>query len=91
MKQWVSARDLDALVWELDSRGIEASRHAYSYRLLYKGMLIASIHVYPGYKEISLRLYKFMKELAKEAYPRIIDSIKKCFPEYKVIVKWYPP
>ena len=89
--RWVRAKDLDCIVYELEKRDIEASRHAYSYRLLYKGMIVAGVHVYPGFNEASVRLYKIVHDLAEEASSKITESIKKCFPDYKIIIKWYPP
>lgn len=88
---WASARQLDAVTRLLSEKGIEASRHAYSYRLLYRGAIVASIHLYPGYEEASVRLYRAYPSLAREALDIIIWVLKKVFPNYTITVSWYPP
>ncbi len=89
--KWVSVRELDSINMLLEKNGIEVSRHAYSYRLLYKGKIIASIHLYPGFEEASIRLYKYSKDEADEVKDVIIGVVKKVFPNYRISVKWYPP
>ncbi|WFO74986.1 hypothetical protein J4526_07910 [Desulfurococcaceae archaeon MEX13E-LK6-19] len=89
--RWVSARELDMINMLLEKHDIEASRHAYSYRLLYKGKIIASIHLYPGFEEASIRLYKYSRDEASEVKDVIVGVVKKVFPNYKISVKWYPP
>ncbi len=90
MFRWVNPKRLDKLVFDLRENGIWADRHAYSYRLMYKDRLVASLHIYPGYNEFSLRLYKSFKTLAREAEEIIVKVLKQNFPEYKVRIAWYP-
>jgi len=71
--RWISARDLDMINILLEKHGLEVSRHAYSYRLLYKGKIVASIHLYPGFEEASIRLYKYASSEANEVKNVIVN------------------
>ena len=82
---------MDALTYMLNNRGFHVGRHSYSFRVFYKGRIIAGIHFYPGYREVELRLYRVHQDLAEEAYPEIITCIEKLFPEYRIKTKWFNP
>ncbi len=82
---------MDLLTYMLNNRGFYVGRHSYSFRVIYKGKIIAGIHFYPGYREVELRLYSIHQDLAREGYSEIITSIKKLFPEYRVRIKWFEP
>lgn len=88
---WVRVSDLDRLVQRFREYGFYVDRHSYSYRLFYKGRVVAGLHLYPGYREASLRLYRVHRDLAEAVRERIIMVIRDVFPSYKIVVKWYPP
>ncbi len=83
-------RMLDELVFKLSEIGVYAGRHSYSYRLMYKGRIIAGIHVYPLYNTISVRLYKAFKDLVNEVGEKITNTLSYVFKDYRIIVEWYP-
>ncbi len=87
----LNRKRLDSLVYLLEDKGIMVSRHSYSYRLFYKGKIIAGIHVYPIYNEISIRLYRVFKEYVKETRDLVVNVVKQIFPEYRIKIEWYPP
>jgi hypothetical protein len=89
--RWINPRLLDKLVFELSNRGIYVGRHSYSFRLFFKGRIIAGIHVYPGYNEVVLRIYMSNLEYALEALDNIVDAIKKTLPGYKLIIQYIKP
>lgn len=91
LTRWVSVRELDKVNMFLEEQGIEVSRHAYSYRLLYRGKIVGSIHLYPGFEEASIRFYKHAREEALEVGNKVVEAVKKVFPSYRIEVKWYPP
>ena len=88
---WVRVSDLDRLVQRFREYGFYVDRHSYSYRLFYKGRVVAGLHLYPGYREAGLRLYRVHRDLAEAVRERIIMVIRDVFPSYKIVVKWYPP
>jgi len=88
---WVRVSDLDKLVRRFRENGLCVGRHSYSYRLFYKGKVVAGLHLYPGYREASLRLYRVHRDLAEAVRELIIMVIRDVFPDYKIVVKWYPP
>jgi hypothetical protein len=77
---------LNNLVEYLRKRGIWAERHSYSIRMIYRGAIVASLHLYPGYSEAVLRLYgdeesnNVVEEVVKEA-------LVAYFPEYAIIIR----
>lgn len=88
---WVRVSDLDKLVWRLRESGFYVNRHSYSYRLFYEGKIVAGLHLYPGYRLVSLRLYRVYQELAEAVYKLIVKVVHDVFPGYRVDVEWYPP
>lgn len=91
ISRWISVRDLEKISVILEKHGLEVSRHAYSYRLLYNGKIVGSIHLYPGYEEVSIRLYKHARVEAEKVRDLLVDVVKKVFPHYRIYVNWYPP
>ncbi|ABN70222.1 hypothetical protein Smar_1126 [Staphylothermus marinus F1] len=89
--RWVNPRKLDELVFKLRENNIFASRHSYSYRLLYNGKMIAGIHLYPGYKEVVLRIYMSNIEYAEPVLELIKNIIRKIFPDYKLNIHYIKP
>ena len=87
----VSRKQLDNLVFKLLDKGFYVSRHSYSYRLFYRGKLVAGIHVYPGYNEVSLRLYRVYSDVVREVADTILSIVKEVFKDYRVEVSWFPP
>ncbi len=87
----VDRRRLDKLVFKLMEEGFYVSRHSYSYRLFYKGRVVAGIHIYPGFNEISVRLYKASRDLVNSVRGVIKRVVEEVFPEYSVYEEWYPP
>jgi hypothetical protein len=80
---------LNNLVEYLRKRGIWAERHSYSIRMIYRGAIVASLHLYPGYSEAVLRLYgdeesnNVVEEVVKEALVTYL-------PEYAIIIRRLP-
>ncbi len=83
-------RLFDKLVYKLMERGFYVSRHSYSYRVFYRDKIVAGIHVYPGFNEVSVRLYRVFRDIAYEAMGDILGVVREVFRGYKVRVAWYP-
>jgi hypothetical protein len=53
----VDVKTLNRLIYEMRRRGLWAERHSYSIRIMHNGLIVASLHIYPGFNEAVLRLY----------------------------------
>jgi len=53
----ISIRVLNKVVEELRTGPLWAERHSYSIRIMYNGVFVASLHLYPGLNEAVLKLY----------------------------------
>ncbi|MEM3762998.1 MAG: hypothetical protein QW721_01150 [Desulfurococcaceae archaeon] len=67
----IDVKRLNKLVEDLRSRGLWAERHSYSIRIMYNDLIVASLHLYPGFSEAVLRLYggglnKRVQEIVEE-------------------------
>ena len=77
----ITVRTLNNLVNELRGDDLWAERHSYSVRIMYKGLIVASLHFYPGYHEAVLRLYGD-EEANRYVYSRVKSLTSKYLPNY---------
>ncbi|MCD6301473.1 MAG: hypothetical protein J7L82_05315, partial [Staphylothermus sp.] len=61
------------------------------YRLLYKNTIIAGLHIYPGYNDITIRILGVNKEIAMNILDLILSKIKEVLPDYRVHIKIVEP
>jgi hypothetical protein len=78
----IDVKVLNKLVEELRRRSLWAERHSYSIRIIYNNLIVASLHIYPGFNEAVLRLYgdavsdAYVQKVISEVLPRILTGIK---------------
>ncbi|ADV64555.1 hypothetical protein Desmu_0236 [Desulfurococcus mucosus DSM 2162] len=80
----IPVRVLNAMVNELRRNGLWAERHSYSIRIMYNGVFIASLHLYPGFNEAVLRLISGDPDAVSTARNTVVGVLKKYLPEYVV-------
>ncbi|MGC8982449.1 MAG: hypothetical protein ACP5KA_01640 [Desulfurococcaceae archaeon] len=69
----IDVKKMNRLVEELRKAELWAERHSYSIRIMYKGRIVASLHLYPGYNEAVLKLYS--DETSVNDY--VLSSVKR--------------
>ena len=78
----ISVRTLNRLIHDLRSRGLWAERHSYSIRIMYNNLIVASLHIYPGFSEAVLRLYgdaeanKYVENTVKDILANTLRGFK---------------
>jgi len=80
----IHPRVLNNITWDLRSLGIWVERHSYSYRIIYGGVIVGSIHIYPGYDEVVIRISSKYAELL----PMIAGTLLKYLPRYKITTEY---
>lgn len=80
----IDVRKLNIMVSELRKRGLWAERHAYSIRIIYSDLIVASLHLYPGFNEAVLRVYSGRVEVDEFVINTVREVINKHLPEFKL-------
>ncbi len=89
--RWINPKKLDELLYALREIGIDVWRHSYSYRLIYKNTIIASLHIYPGYNDIIIRILGVNRKTAMSIMKYILTKIREVLPHYKIHIKIIEP
>jgi len=89
--RWINPKKLDELLYALREIGIDVWRHSYSYRLIYKNKIIASLHIYPGYNDVTIRILGISKETAMSVMDHVLTKIREVLPYYRIHVKTIEP
>lgn len=85
--KYVDHRVLNKFIWLLRDRGLWIERHSYSFRLMYRNVIIGSLHIYPGFNEAVLKIHSVSESEARELIETIESVFYKLFPEYKLFVQ----
>jgi uncharacterized membrane protein len=78
----IDVKKLNKLVDELRKRDLWAERHSYSIRIIYNGLIVASLHIYPGFNEAVLRLYgdntsdRYVQSVVGEVLSQVLEDVK---------------
>jgi len=78
----IDVKKLNKLVDELRKRDLWAERHSYSIRIIYNGLIVASLHIYPGFNEAVLRLYgdntsdRYVQSVVSEVLSQVLEDVK---------------
>lgn len=83
----IDVRLLNKIVEMLRTDDLWTERHSYSLRIAYKGMLVASLHLYPGFNEAVLRLYGESSSTNNYVMGEVLRVLKITLPEFKVRVQ----
>lgn len=83
----VDVRRLNRMVEMLRTGDLWAERHSYSLRIAHKGMLVASLHLYPGFNEAVLRLYGESSSVNEYVMNVVLKVLKNVLPEFQVRVQ----
>jgi len=89
--RWINPKKLDELLYALREIGIDVWRHSYSYRLIYKNTIIASLHIYPGYNDITIRILGVNRKTAMSIMECVLIKIREVLPHYKIHIKTIEP
>lgn len=81
----IDVKKLNRLVARLRTGKLWAERHSYSLRIAYNEVLVASLHLYPGYNEAVLKLYGgSLNGYVEEA---VRSAIREELPEFRIRVQ----
>ena len=83
----IHPRVLNSITWRLRKHGLWVERHTYSYRIMYRGKLIASLHIYPGYDEAILRLYSGDETVDQYIVDTVSNVFKELLPGIKLKIE----
>lgn len=81
----IDVKRLNRLVNELRKRGLWAERHSYSIRIIYNNIIVASLHLYPGFNEAILRLYGGF--IDNYVYNIISRVLREVLGDFKLVVE----
>lgn len=74
-------------MWLLRESGLWVERHSYSFRIMYGGRIVGSLHIYPGFREAILKVYNVNEGEASYVVSTVRRVFETLFPEYELSVK----
>lgn len=77
---------LNDIVNELRKRGLWVERHSYSFRVMFRGRIVASFHIYPIHMEVDVRLYSGSVSVDNMVLKNLEEVFRKKLPGFKVNV-----